>query len=111
LIANSLSPICSAPVCSARPPEIGNQTYIFLLTLWPQQTVELLMFVLTPADDLRCVWFIYPIWYINHAITINTTLSLTHEHAFIYVHNMFRPEWPSLNMVAYCNTFYIFQFF
>jgi hypothetical protein len=41
LIANSLSPTCSAPVCSARPPKIGDQVFIFLLTLWSQWTVQL----------------------------------------------------------------------
>lgn len=35
LIASSWSPTCSAPVCSARPPEINKYTFTFLLTIWP----------------------------------------------------------------------------
>lgn len=43
LIANSLSPTCSAPVCSARPPEIVNHTVTFLLTHWPEQVAKFQM--------------------------------------------------------------------
>lgn len=40
LIASSLSPTWSAPVCSARPPVISTHTLTFLLTHWPKHIVN-----------------------------------------------------------------------